>query len=260
MDSGDPCISSTSQTKQKNSNIVSTALLAKQNKETEEIDANKMRKKKKGKKERAAEKAETSGSGLPPGVHAGSESEPIIHPEEGKDGLRSIEEPSGEGGRVEEDQGHRRHRRKKVRSKQKNIYKDRRTDADKPRYLVLSPEGKNRSYRGRPLTAETRAKLNLGDKSDPVGWDRTPLRSSWSYGDDRQRPPVVTATPTQAACDPIEGKPLAIDGGNLLREGDDVCAVGAASPPLSAKTSGKAKTAEQKRKNRKRKPKYKNLL
>lgn len=46
-------------------------------------------------------------------------------------------------------------KRRKVRSKQKNIYKDQREK--KPEHLIVG----NKNYQGRPLTAETRAKLNL---------------------------------------------------------------------------------------------------
>lgn len=46
-------------------------------------------------------------------------------------------------------------KRRKIRSKQKNIYKDQREK--KPEHLIVG----NKNYQGRPLTAETRAKLNL---------------------------------------------------------------------------------------------------
>lgn len=46
-------------------------------------------------------------------------------------------------------------KRRKIRSKQKNIYKDQREK--KPDHLIVG----NKNYQGRPLTAETRAKLNL---------------------------------------------------------------------------------------------------
>ncbi|GAX10482.1 hypothetical protein FisN_21Lh183 [Fistulifera solaris] len=46
-------------------------------------------------------------------------------------------------------------KRRKIRSKQKNIYKDQREK--KPEHLIVG----SKNYKGRPLTAETRAKLNL---------------------------------------------------------------------------------------------------
>ena len=49
------------------------------------------------------------------------------------------------------------HKRRKIRSRQKNIRKDNRSNEEKPKYLV---PGKS-IYRGRPMTKETREKLNL---------------------------------------------------------------------------------------------------
>jgi hypothetical protein len=51
----------------------------------------------------------------------------------------------------------RKRKRRKVRSRQKNIYKDKRPMDQKPEHLVLG----NREFGGRPLTAETREKLSL---------------------------------------------------------------------------------------------------
>jgi hypothetical protein len=48
-------------------------------------------------------------------------------------------------------------KRRKIRSKQKNVYKDSRSLEEKPKHLV---PGK-RLYQGRPLTSETRTKLGL---------------------------------------------------------------------------------------------------
>ncbi|GKY96446.1 hypothetical protein MPSEU_000604100 [Mayamaea pseudoterrestris] len=56
------------------------------------------------------------------------------------------------------DAGPAKRKRKKVRSKQKNIYKDKREK--KPDHLI--PGSKN--YKGKPLTAETKKKLNLPTK------------------------------------------------------------------------------------------------
>lgn len=50
-------------------------------------------------------------------------------------------------------------KRRKVRSRQKNIYKDHRSE--KPQHLLPG----HRHYQGRPLTAETRQKLNLPPKT-----------------------------------------------------------------------------------------------
>ena len=48
-------------------------------------------------------------------------------------------------------------KKRKVRSRQKNIYKDNRLAQHKPSHLILGRP----DYQGRPLTAETRVKLNL---------------------------------------------------------------------------------------------------
>jgi hypothetical protein len=48
-------------------------------------------------------------------------------------------------------------KRRKVRSKQKNIYKDKRAHYERPEHLRVG----NASYGGRPITPETRVKLNL---------------------------------------------------------------------------------------------------
>ena len=48
-------------------------------------------------------------------------------------------------------------KRRKVRSKQKNIRKDTRGMHEKPKHLRVGAS----NYQGRPLTDETRAKLNL---------------------------------------------------------------------------------------------------
>jgi len=76
----------------------------------------------------------------------------------------SIEE--GEGGQQREDG--KRKKRRKVRSRQKNIYKDRRDRGEKPSHLVPG----NKDYRGRPLTAETRAKLNLEKRTTTTATQR----------------------------------------------------------------------------------------
>lgn len=51
-------------------------------------------------------------------------------------------------------------KKKKVRSKQKNIRKDTRRAMDKPSHLILGRS----NYSGRPITPETRAKLNMPKK------------------------------------------------------------------------------------------------
>ena len=61
-----------------------------------------------------------------------------------------------------------------MRSRQKNIYKDKREK--KPDHLVVG----NKDYKGRPLTAETRAKLNLpASKSSSQVGASSSWKSSW---------------------------------------------------------------------------------
>lgn len=92
-------------------------------------------------------------------------------------------------------------KRRKVRSRQKNIYKDKRMSQHKPRHLVPGRQ----EFKGRPLTAETRAKLNLA-----------PSRSSKqrNYSEDMG---VVKGTKEQSSSS--EGVKLAID--HLLDHGEE---------------------------------------
>ena len=75
-------------------------------------------------------------------------------------------------------------KRRKVRSRQKNIYKDNRPPDQKPDHLV--PGGYE--YKGRPITAETRAKLNKkqgitdGNKSSTM----ESMSSNWVDDNDEQ--------------------------------------------------------------------------
>ena len=56
-----------------------------------------------------------------------------------------------------EGESRKKQKRRKVRSKQKNIRKDNREQEQKPNHLIVGCQ----NYNGRPLTAETRAKLHL---------------------------------------------------------------------------------------------------
>jgi hypothetical protein len=68
-------------------------------------------------------------------------------------------EDTGVAEEVEDDneKGGNKKKRRKIRSKQKNVYKDSRSLQENPKHLV---PGK-RLYQGRPLTSETRTKLGL---------------------------------------------------------------------------------------------------
>ena len=65
-----------------------------------------------------------------------------------------VEEEEGDDNN---EKGSKKKKRRKIRSKQKNVYKDSRSLEEKPKHLV---PGK-RLYQGRPLTSETRTKLGL---------------------------------------------------------------------------------------------------
>lgn len=127
------------------------------------------KKKKKGKKERQREMeeaAQTEESSSKQGKDAEA-SEPAL----------TEEEPS---------QPSKKKKRRKIRSRQKNIYKDNR--AEKPSHLIQGQD----NFRGRPLTPATRQRMNLPDPSENKPW-----KSSWD-GEANQD-------------DGVDSMPLAID-------------------------------------------------
>ena len=86
-------------------------------------------------------------------------------------------------------------KRRKIRSRQKNIYKDNRKE--KPSHLVPG----QRHYQGRPLTTETRQKLNLPEsvgKQKDDSWT-----SSWVSDQNQQQQPEHE--------DAVDAMPLAVD-------------------------------------------------
>ena len=117
-------------------------------------ESGKRKKKKLGKKEREAEKSVST--------------EPVVADD-------SAEKPARKeilcGADAIEDQAKNTKKRKrpKLRSKQKNIRKD--TRVNKPAHLVPG----NGDYRGRPLTAETRKRLNMAESRR-----ETKLKAYWS--------------------------------------------------------------------------------
>mmetsp|Transcript_55016 Transcript_55016/g.159273 ORF Transcript_55016/g.159273 Transcript_55016/m.159273 type:complete len:278 (-) Transcript_55016:2-835(-) len=102
-------------------------------------------KKKLGKKERQKQKDEEEKKTS--AENGGEETETIPQDDKG--------EESKATGEVADGENQKKHKRRKVRSNQKNIRKDHREK--KPDHLIAG----KRNYQGRPLTAETRAKLNL---------------------------------------------------------------------------------------------------
>jgi hypothetical protein len=112
------------------------------------------------------------------------------------------------------------YKRRKIRSKQKNIRKDNREQ--KPAHLMVG----GRNYQGRPITVETRTKLNL-----PAPKARMPFSTDESHEEDHGE---------------VEAGGLALD--DLLKDDPKH---GVTSPP-----SSRAKGVSKKNKS---KPKYKNL-
>jgi hypothetical protein len=119
-------------------------------------------KKKKGKKQRALEKEEKAREK----DNEGNEGEESTH----KEGDGKVEKEEADD--TLHEQSKTKHKRRKVRSRQKNIYKDQREK--KPDHLVPA----NKDFNGRPLTAETRAKLNLPPSKSAQGNSET-WKSSW---------------------------------------------------------------------------------
>ena len=62
-------------------------------------------------------------------------------------------------------------KRRKVRSRQKNIYKDKRSMDEKPSHLVPG----SRDYAGRPMTHATRKRLNLPENPQPAATKRSKI-------------------------------------------------------------------------------------
>ena len=121
-------------------------------------------------------------------------------------------------------------RRKKVRSRQKNIYKDQRDV--KPAHLVPG----HRHYKGRPLTAETRAKLHM-PKIDP----RSPFAGDgeWSaVGDWNDNAVPGNNNYDDSHTDALDAKPLAVDQPETtisMTKKDDVEDTGASLVPRNGR-------------------------
>ena len=121
-------------------------------------------------------------------------------------------------------------KRRKIRSRQKNIFKDKRLSQHKPGHLIPGRP----DFRGRPLTAETRYKLKLA-----------PSRSSRQH-DNSENVGQVETNEQSASSDVLK---LAID--HILDHGE---------PQLDASEVDKSPIEhKKKRKKKKEKSKYKNL-
>lgn len=103
----------------------------------------------------------------------------VVEAQVGEDDKKGLE---GATEKKEEPNNKRKQKRRKVRSRQKNIYKDQRSSEEKPGYLI---PGGRATYQGRPLTEETRNKLNLPKVSKTQEFfvvDRSPIESNMDSG------------------------------------------------------------------------------
>jgi hypothetical protein len=122
------------------------------------------------------------------------------------------------------------HKKRKVRSRQKNIYKDTRLAQYRPSHLILGRP----DYQGRPLTAETRVKLNL-----------PPSRSSRHRKNSEDSHPKETNGMGHSPED--SGMKLAIDDLFDVQEMDGKAGVAVVAEPRKTK------------KKKKKRSKYKNI-
>jgi hypothetical protein len=96
-------------------------------------------------------------------------------------------------------------KRKKVRSRQKNIRKDNRSSDKKPAHLIPG----SRNYQGRPMTQETRDKLNLPPPNKSKNRNRNFSKPQTDGGSDDLF--VIDRNPDTGGDDDL-GVQLAIDG------------------------------------------------
>ena len=133
-------------------------------------------------------------------------------------------------------------KRRKVRSRQKNIRKDNRSADEKPAHLIPG----SRNYQGRPMTEATREKLNL---PAPI---KKPFRNTFSQnkGDDLF---VIDRNPDAQGDD--LGVKLAIDE---LMGNDDNGDVETGAP-LHESVDAESGRKDKKKSSKKKKKKFKNL-
>ncbi len=131
-------------------------------------------------------------------------------------------------------------KRRKVRSRQKNIRKDNRSAEEKPAHLIPG----SRNYKGRPMTQATREKLNL---PPPV---KKPFRGNFSNNNEANDSSLFVIDRAPDATGDDLGVKLAIDE---WMGGDDK---GQAENNAS---NDKPETKDKKKSSKKRKRKFKNL-
>jgi len=135
------------------------------------------RKKKKGKKERVAERDSTASGALEDADNAPAEENNIN--ESNQKVENGSNQPMTALTEVPNKNNNKR-KRKKIRSRQKNIRKDTRAANDKPSHLVLGRS----DYAGRPLTKATREILKTKNTNDDIGGEENNwTKGNWTSGD-----------------------------------------------------------------------------
>lgn len=185
----------------------------------ERTEPKKTRKKKKGKKERQSEQAVAKEESAAP-----------------RDEANKAETDQAEQNAEEEptQQQKTNRKRRKVRSRQKNIYKDKRLAQHKPGHLIPG----RAEFQGRPMTAETRAKLHLPPSKSSRKQQET---------DDVNHAEMIENSSSG------EGVKLAID--DLLGDDQDE----QARDHDEHEAVGNAQTERKRKKKKKKRSKYKNL-
>jgi len=199
-----------------------------------EMKKKKTKKKKKGKKERFAEKFDESESCNP---QPNSDENLQI----AEDDLES-EDAIGDTS----DAAYQKKKRRKTRSKQKNVRKDARSSQDKPEHLRIG----SKSYAGRALTQETRIRLSLPEsRTSQIRKERATGKVHASSEDHSSVPHLGLAV-DDLLSDNVDGEnDKIVDSGELIKNGDTETDQTGNSPPRN-------KIPKQKRK---KKSKFKNL-
>lgn len=135
-------------------------------------------------------------------------------------------------------------KRRKVRSKQKNIRKDHRSFDEKPVHLIPG----NSNYRGRPMTEATREKLNL-----PAPPPRNKHRNKFNNKDIGDNSSLFTIDRNPDSFGDDVGVKLAIDEFMSNADEDDV------DKGASLNESMDSVVKEEKKSSKKKKKRFKNL-
>lgn len=135
-------------------------------------------------------------------------------------------------------------KRRKVRSKQKNIYKDKRSVDEKPVHLIPG----NSNFRGRPMTEATREKLNL-----PAPPPRNKHRNKFNNKDTGDTSSLFTIDRNPDSSGDDVGVTLAID--EFMSNADE----GDVEKGASLNESKDSGAKEKKKSSKKKKNRFKNL-